>query len=228
MLSGISSRGHTADGRVKPELLAMGEGTISVWPYDDVQYASADGTSLSTPLVAGAVACLVGARPGWSVATLRERLMDTAGGFAVRPDPLFATGFGIVDSVAALALAGSWQSLGGGVAGVQGVPLLAVSGDLVGTEATTLALSSGKPSGAAFLVLGVSPLMAPFRGGTLVPNPDIVLAGLPIDALGALDISFLWPTGVPAGVVVAYQYWITDAGGPVGFSASNGLTSTTP
>ena len=59
----FSSDGPTADGRVKPELLAQGVDTITVWPYDTSGYAYANGTSLSTPLVAGAVACLAGAHP---------------------------------------------------------------------------------------------------------------------------------------------------------------------
>ena len=104
-ITGFSSDGPTADGRVKPELLACGADTWTIWPYDTTGYVSASGTSLSTPLVAGAVACLVQARPQWSVATMRTRLFETASDYAAngQADPLFVRGYGIVDAAGALA-----------------------------------------------------------------------------------------------------------------------------
>jgi hypothetical protein len=50
-----------------------------------------------------------------------------------------------------------------------------------------------------------------------------------IDAdTGALDTPAAWPTGVPIGFEFWVQHWITDAGGPAGFAASNGLAALTP
>ncbi|HZW09995.1 MAG TPA: S8 family serine peptidase [Phycisphaerales bacterium] len=99
-LVGFSSDGPTADGRVKPEVLAQGADTYTVWPFDTTGYSQASGTSLSTPLVASAVACIVQARPWWTPEILREHLFDTASDFAQFgwPDPLFARGYGIVDA----------------------------------------------------------------------------------------------------------------------------------
>ena len=37
-----------------------------------------------------------------------------------------------------------------------------------------------------------------------------------------------WPTGMPGGLTVYFQYWIADSGGPIGFSASNAISGTTP
>ena len=48
-LAYFSSDGPTADGRVKPELLARGVATASVSASIDTAYDSASGTSLSTP-----------------------------------------------------------------------------------------------------------------------------------------------------------------------------------
>jgi subtilisin family serine protease len=99
----FTSDGPSADGRVKPELVARGVNSITISSSNDTQATGVSGTSASTPLVAGAVACLVQARPGWSIAQMREMLFATAshevehGG----SDPLFVQGYGIIDAVAA-------------------------------------------------------------------------------------------------------------------------------
>lgn len=102
-IASFSSDGPTADGRVKPEVLARGISTHTVSPYYDTDYTTADGTSLSTPLVACAVACLVDARPHWTVAKMRERLFETSDYFVAHGtfDPLYVRGYGIVDAFAA-------------------------------------------------------------------------------------------------------------------------------
>ncbi len=104
-IAGFSSDGPTADGRTKPELLARGAETYTVWPYDTSGYTTASGTSLSTPLVASAVACLVQARPWWTPATMREHLFNTASDYVQngQPDPLNIRGYGILNAANALA-----------------------------------------------------------------------------------------------------------------------------
>ena len=102
---GFSSDGPSADGRVKPELLARGAETWTIWPYDSTGYTTASGTSLSTPLVASAVACLIQARPWWTPTAMRQHLFNTASDYAQsgQTDPLFIRGYGIPDAAAALA-----------------------------------------------------------------------------------------------------------------------------
>lgn len=53
----FSSRGPSADGRVKPDVAAMGWGAIGL-SYDGDTIAQINGTSFSSPIVAGLVACL--------------------------------------------------------------------------------------------------------------------------------------------------------------------------
>ncbi len=103
-IADFSSDGPTADGRVKPEVLALGVDTISVWPYDTSGYVYASGTSLSTPLVAGAVACLVQAHPEWTVADVRNHLFYTADYYASHGtyDATYVRGYGLIDAYAAL------------------------------------------------------------------------------------------------------------------------------
>ena len=104
-ITGFSSDGPTADGRIKPELLARGADTYTIWPYDDTNYTTASGTSLSTPLVASAVACLIQARPWWTPDAMRQHLFATASDFVQngQADPLFVRGYGILNASAALA-----------------------------------------------------------------------------------------------------------------------------
>jgi hypothetical protein len=61
------------------------------------------GTSLSTPLVAGAVACLVQAHPEWTVDQMRAALFQTASDFVANGtyDPLYVRGYGILNAQAA-------------------------------------------------------------------------------------------------------------------------------
>jgi subtilisin family serine protease len=101
--AGFSSDGPTADGRLKPEILARGVGTFSVNPDDDTAYSSASGTSLSTPLAAAAVACLAQSHPTWTVDQMRRALMLTASDYITnhQPDPLIIRGYGVLDAASA-------------------------------------------------------------------------------------------------------------------------------
>lgn len=56
IVAGMSSKGPTADGRIKPDIVAMGSG-VSVVSYDGLIKKSS-GTSLSSPLMAAFAACL--------------------------------------------------------------------------------------------------------------------------------------------------------------------------
>ena len=98
-LASFSSHGPTADGRIKPELVAQGLSVVCASPAGPDRYTAKGGTSLSTPLVAGSVALLLEARPNWGPAQVREALMMTASQ-AFAPNNDF--GWGVPDLLAAL------------------------------------------------------------------------------------------------------------------------------
>jgi subtilisin family serine protease len=104
----FSSDGLEVAGRRKPELLAWGRQSYSVSPYEPDAYTTANGTSMATPLLAGAVACLLQAHPDWTVRQVEEALFQS--GSYVRehgvPDPLLVQGYGIPDLAAAAGIYG--------------------------------------------------------------------------------------------------------------------------
>jgi subtilisin family serine protease len=102
-LADFSSGGPTADGRIKPEVLARGVFVYSIDPLDETLFDEWDGTSMSTPLVASAVTCILQAHPCWGVHQIRSNLFGTASDYVAdgEPDPNFARGYGIIDVYAA-------------------------------------------------------------------------------------------------------------------------------
>lgn len=74
--TGFSGKGPTSDGRIKPDLSTMGEGTYVCNPGGI--FAGANGTSFATPVLAGAVACLWQAHPTRTNMEILKALKATA------------------------------------------------------------------------------------------------------------------------------------------------------
>ncbi|MBK8267756.1 MAG: S8 family serine peptidase [Planctomycetes bacterium] len=103
-IASFSSDGPTADGRVKPEILARGVATQTVSFSTNTNIVGVNGTSLSTPLVAGGVALILQAHPDWSADKVRRALFQTADDFLANSnfDPQYIRGYGIMDVMAAM------------------------------------------------------------------------------------------------------------------------------
>jgi subtilisin family serine protease len=95
----FSSHGPTADGRIKPEVCAQGVDTYCANIDGPSSYRIASGTSLSTPLIAGAAAVILSARPSWTPYMIREALMMTADNVE---NPNNQYGWGVIDIMAAI------------------------------------------------------------------------------------------------------------------------------
>lgn len=93
----FSSLGNAADGRVKPDVMAMGQAS-AVFDVDG-QCCTVNGTSFSCPIMCGAVACLVQAYPNLRPTTIMNAVR-MAGHNAEHPDNIF--GYGIPDMKKAL------------------------------------------------------------------------------------------------------------------------------
>ena len=79
VIASFSTRGPTADGRIKPEVCAQGVGVRITSANNNSQFANIySGTSASTPLVAGGAALIKQARPSWSPMQIREAIMMSA------------------------------------------------------------------------------------------------------------------------------------------------------
>ena len=95
----FSSVGPTYDGRIKPDVMAMGQDTYVADGYGD--YYNGSGTSFSNPVMAGAVACLRQARPYASVQEICDAVRMCSDR-ANNPDNRY--GYGIPDLSQALEL----------------------------------------------------------------------------------------------------------------------------
>ncbi|MFB6249471.1 MAG: S8 family serine peptidase [Salinibacter sp.] len=96
-LAPFSSRGPTADGRHKPDVVVQGTGVTAAWT--DGRYARVGGTSFASPQVTGVVAQMLQMNPDLSPTEVRTLLRRTASR-AGRPNNRM--GWGIVNATAAL------------------------------------------------------------------------------------------------------------------------------
>lgn len=92
VLAPFSSVGNTADGRVKPDVVAVGLGSDVMGTDGNLRHAN--GTSFSSPIMCGMVACLWQACPELTAKEIIE-LVRRSGDRAVFPDNIY--GYGIPD-----------------------------------------------------------------------------------------------------------------------------------
>ncbi|MEC8878441.1 MAG: S8 family serine peptidase, partial [Candidatus Thermoplasmatota archaeon] len=74
-LAPYSSRGYTSDGRVKPDVAAIGSNIMAPNKGTGTGYTSKSGTSMATPLMAGIVALTLEANPDLTPAEVKETIV---------------------------------------------------------------------------------------------------------------------------------------------------------
>ncbi len=94
----FSSVGPTADGRIKPDLMAMGSNVYHAGSVGN-QYWSGGGTSYSCPLVAGVCAILLQKNPSLTPMEVLQILRSTA---SLSSNPNNEYGWGIIDALDAI------------------------------------------------------------------------------------------------------------------------------
>ena len=103
-LASFSSTGPTADGRVKPEVVAQGVNVYAM--YGESGYRYVNGTSFSTPLAAGVAALILSSDLTLTPMQIRERMIRTAvpvlsDSLRGRTVPNNYYGYGLLDATAA-------------------------------------------------------------------------------------------------------------------------------
>ena len=197
-----------------------------------VVYLSADGTQKSQALVTDLeyLSYFWGFRIGRSVAFPGDvdgdghvdLLIGDAGQETSSTADHFMTVF--------LDLANAWKTLAEGAleGGNTYAPELRGEGTLQPGTPWSLELAIAARNSPAAFVAGFSTQFHPFKGGVLVPAPDLVISGLVTDSEGRIELGGLWPPGAPSGAQVWLQAWVVDSGGPAGFAASNAVLGTVP
>jgi subtilisin family serine protease len=109
----FSANGPSVDASIKPDLVAVGKSVYTATQhldrngsmYSEDGYTLVDGTSFSSPIVAGAAALLKSARPGLTVEQYRSLLVNTAAPIEAAPGSSATAqqaGAGLLDVGAAL------------------------------------------------------------------------------------------------------------------------------
>jgi len=124
-----------------------------------------------------------------------------------------------------------WTDLGFAHGPESPLPHLGAWGTLEELKPITLKLHHAWFDSAVALVIGFDSAYIPFKGGTMVPQPDVIVSGLVSDAIGELSFTAPWlrNSQVPTGTRFVFQYWIAVPS----FSyfpwwASNGLEAVQP
>ncbi|MCF8412048.1 MAG: S8 family serine peptidase, partial [Melioribacteraceae bacterium] len=97
-VTGFSGRGPTADGRIKPDIMAMGSSVVGLNPASGI--IQGNGTSLSAPIAAGVAALLYEAFPHLNNQQARAILLES-GDRVNNPDNDY--GYGNVSAMKAIA-----------------------------------------------------------------------------------------------------------------------------
>lgn len=92
----FSSYGPTSDGRIKPEVCAVGVKTTLINHNNAV--VQSNGTSFATPLLAGFAAALWSARPDENAMQIRERILRSADSYEDPDTENYRYGYGIPDA----------------------------------------------------------------------------------------------------------------------------------
>jgi len=100
-VASFSSRGPTADGRIKPDVVGLGVNVFAA-KSSNQGYENLDGTSMSCPLIAGVCALVLEEFPHLTVSDMLQIIRYSGD----TPSPNNDRGWGKVDAVRALTIAG--------------------------------------------------------------------------------------------------------------------------
>lgn len=152
-LASFSSAGPNSDYGIKPDLVAVGANVYTAAQsrnpagdlYDASGYVTTEGTSFSSPVVAGAAAVLKAARPGLTPAQYRSLLINSATPLlAGSQAPVQRTGAGLLNLDAALrsTITAAPSSISFGISGGTAERTRVLTVGNVGTAADTFTIAA--------------------------------------------------------------------------------------
>lgn len=234
-LADFSAKGPNVDGSIKPDMVAVGQYVYTAAQkfdskgdvYDPSGYALLDGTSFSSPIVAGGAALLKEARPGLTVAQYRSLLVNTASPAFLQagvPARVQEAGAGALDMSAAVratgAVAPTSLAFGVGSVDVQATRQLTISNVspasetftifVAGRDAPTGPVPPGSRTAEALDTSGKQPVVTVSThsltlnaGASAEITVGMTAFGLPA---GAYE-GFVHVTGTNSGVDERVPYW---------------------
>ncbi len=225
-LADFSAEGPSVDGSIKPDLVAVGTDVYTAAETTDSQgevysangYAIVQGTSLSSPIVAGAAALLKAARPGLRAAEYRSLLINSAAPAFLAPGTsarVQQAGAGTLDMIAALNASGAAAptslSFGIGTGEVQQSKKLTISNVTKAAETFTIFVAARGAAGPA--PSGSQTAGAPDTSSTQ-PLVSVSESSMTLNAgaSGTLTVT-MTGSGLPAG---AYEGFIHLVGAKSG------------
>lgn len=154
--------------------------------------------------------------------TSSQNLPATAGAF----DPTYNGNLDLVVAKFDLPVL-PWTLLPGGSHASTHQPILVGSGTLASGTPTRISMRGAPPNASGLLFAGLGAIDVPLAGAVFVPSPDI-LVPISVGSPGNLELGFPWPSGVPSGITLSLQVWLSDPTAFGGAVATNGLRLTTP
>lgn len=110
-LAYFSSRGTTADGRIKPDVVAPGYKITAAAKGTTNGYVAYSGTSMATPFVAGTVALMLDANPSFTPSQVKTTIQNNSTDWG-RPGKDIDYGWGLLRGYDAIKAAGSLSGTG--------------------------------------------------------------------------------------------------------------------
>ncbi len=141
-------------------------------------------------------------------------------------EPLFGTY--VTLDVSVTGDVGSWEDLGGGSPGAFWIPTLEGSGPLVTGGTVSMDLSNATPGGPVLAWISLAPVPLSALGGTVHAHPFTSQIFASANGSGQVNSSTTWPSGIPSGTSITFQFIVQDTTVPDGLTLSNGVRATTP
>jgi subtilisin family serine protease len=226
ILAGFSSQGPTfVDYAIKPDLTSVGVNVLSSIPCGaegttcggEGTWAFFQGTSMSSPHVAGSAAVLLDLNPTWTPADVKSALANTA-------DHVVKNAFNASTTVGPMAQGGGRENLtAASLAAVSFSPVSASFGRINASRvnSTTLAITISNLTGSAITfsvgeqrfipapTTGAGAISPAFNAGTIGGADDRIATptSITVAANGTAPLTLTVNAGLPNGSVV--QGWIT-------------------